>query len=352
MTTQAIPVSEWMPLSRADLTAFDDYMTNIVMEYMSLGWVGKMSKKGHAVLRAPDGKTTTSVSRSSSRASSGTRARADLDRWKNSQPGKAFGITPDTPEPDYGQDFLAILERTYGDERAMTYIDGLKAQAAKPEDLKGRIAVITADDKPGRWVLLDNHLRTVFAWSRDLDEDAAHIFAYETFHGEAPPAPAPETPVFECAECHATFPSGKSLGGHVNGHKPKVRCEIEGCSWEGKYIEAHYNRKHPGWTTTPVTTPLDWTTPVAVIAEEEYDTADASPIAEAIEREVNRFGAADPLIAVQALVDEVRQAREDAKSIQNLSDLSTRLTQELATVTKERDDLQARLDLLRETLSL
>src|SRR6188768_2835724 len=84
----------WRPLTRADLTTFDTFMTDIVMEYTSLGWMGKMSTKGHAVLRAPDGVTTTSVSRSSNRGSSGTRARDELNRWKNGQPGSSFGISP------------------------------------------------------------------------------------------------------------------------------------------------------------------------------------------------------------------------------------------------------------------
>ena len=114
----AAPTLGWRPLTRGDLTTFDDFMTNIVMEYTTLGWVGKMSKKGHAVLRAPDGETTVSVSRSSSRASSGTRARADLDRWKNNQPGRAFGISPDGMDAAADVHLTGILARARNDARA------------------------------------------------------------------------------------------------------------------------------------------------------------------------------------------------------------------------------------------
>lgn len=44
-----------------------------------------MSTKGHAILRAPDGETTMSVSRDSLRGRSGRNARAVLDRWQKQQ---------------------------------------------------------------------------------------------------------------------------------------------------------------------------------------------------------------------------------------------------------------------------
>ena len=60
----------------------------------------------------------------------------------------------------------------------------------------------------------------------------------------------------------------------------------------------------------------------------------------------------DPLDAVQALIEEVRANRVRTDDLLDMGKEMTALRETLATVTKERDDLQARLDLLRETLAL
>lgn len=67
-------------LTRLDLKAFDKRAADLVLETMEYGWLGRVSSKGHAILRAPDGQTTMSVARDSDR-STGANARADFDRW-------------------------------------------------------------------------------------------------------------------------------------------------------------------------------------------------------------------------------------------------------------------------------
>jgi hypothetical protein len=54
----------WRVLTRRDLNAFDDDATAAVLLAMERGGVGRISKNGHAILRAPDGQTM-SVTRSS-----------------------------------------------------------------------------------------------------------------------------------------------------------------------------------------------------------------------------------------------------------------------------------------------
>src|SRR5699024_3883928 len=64
-----------------DLTTFDKEATTLVLEAMDYGWLGRISSKNHAILRAPDGQTTISVSRDSLRGRSGRNCRAQFDRW-------------------------------------------------------------------------------------------------------------------------------------------------------------------------------------------------------------------------------------------------------------------------------
>lgn len=74
-------MAEYTRLQRTDLTTFDKEATTLVLEAMDYGWLGRISSKNHAILRAPDGQTTISVSRDSLRGRSGRNCRAQFDRW-------------------------------------------------------------------------------------------------------------------------------------------------------------------------------------------------------------------------------------------------------------------------------
>jgi len=50
-----------MPVS--ELTNFDKTSRSLITEYVDAGWTYDVSKRGHAILRAPDGISTTSVTR-------------------------------------------------------------------------------------------------------------------------------------------------------------------------------------------------------------------------------------------------------------------------------------------------
>lgn len=49
--------------------------------FLDAGWDGRISSRGHAILRAPDGVTTVSVSRGQSDHRALTQAKSDLRRW-------------------------------------------------------------------------------------------------------------------------------------------------------------------------------------------------------------------------------------------------------------------------------
>lgn len=66
---------------RSDLVGFAKECADLAMEAVEVGWTGKMSSKGHLIMRAPDGKTTMSISRSGGGRSL-KNMRSNLERWK------------------------------------------------------------------------------------------------------------------------------------------------------------------------------------------------------------------------------------------------------------------------------
>ena len=380
--------TDWRQLGRPDLTTFDDTMTGIVMEYMDLGWLGKMSKKGHAILRAPDGKDTTSVSRSGGRGGSGTRARADLERWKANRPGRAFGV-PLVPEREMFDD-LDDYER-YGvvmrDPKLRDHLRMMRDLGHTPETAHERLMVNTSSNSSEKenWYAIDPMTRKAVAWGKDLTEERVYEVHYGTNTLEKT-KPETESLPYVCDECGLEFDSGRSLGGHVNGHKPLVRCEV--CGWEGKYIIAHMDRKHPQWVAlsdaskdevkdlldsgelhpaaltsskvkdaiiaahgvgggNPTEKSLDWSNPIATVVD-----PDPLEALMADEPKTEPLATVDPLDAVQALIDEVRAGRSRHEDFLAASEEITRLRAELAEVTKDRDHYKAKVEVLREALDL
>jgi hypothetical protein len=67
MTPLRRGVPEWHVLTRRDLNGFDDSARDAILLAMRRGAVGRISKNGHAILRAPDGQTM-SVTRNSNKS--------------------------------------------------------------------------------------------------------------------------------------------------------------------------------------------------------------------------------------------------------------------------------------------
>lgn len=71
---------EWRPLTRRDLRGFDDGACDLILKAIGYGAVGRISQKGHALLRGPDGQTM-SVSRNTGMGNRGRQnAEADFVR--------------------------------------------------------------------------------------------------------------------------------------------------------------------------------------------------------------------------------------------------------------------------------
>lgn len=67
-------------ISRAELRDFGE-AADIIKGFLDAGWSGRISTNGHAILRAPDGVTTVSVSKAKGDHRALTQAKSDLRRW-------------------------------------------------------------------------------------------------------------------------------------------------------------------------------------------------------------------------------------------------------------------------------
>lgn len=77
---------DYVPLTKADLGSFDKEAVKHVTRAVELGWVGRVSSKGHCIMLAPDGETTMRVPPIMDAPGHGARnARAALRRWEREQ---------------------------------------------------------------------------------------------------------------------------------------------------------------------------------------------------------------------------------------------------------------------------
>lgn len=83
--------AELATLTRREIKAFDREARELVHDFHSAGWRSYLSQNGHAILYAPDGESTASVSGHSDGPHKSKAARADLERWlrRNGKPTTA-----------------------------------------------------------------------------------------------------------------------------------------------------------------------------------------------------------------------------------------------------------------------
>jgi hypothetical protein len=93
----ATTLREFGSLTRLDLRAFDRHSTDLIMKMIDHGWEGRVSQRGHAILRAPDGTTTASVSRDHSNGQTRRNAEAAWNRWLREQSAFGEAATPTAP---------------------------------------------------------------------------------------------------------------------------------------------------------------------------------------------------------------------------------------------------------------
>lgn len=93
------------PITARDIKKFDQEAKELVADFQEAGWRGYLSNQGHAIMMAPDGVTTSSVSGHSGGPHLAKTARADLKRWQREQKSSRNGTganghtTTTTTEP-------------------------------------------------------------------------------------------------------------------------------------------------------------------------------------------------------------------------------------------------------------
>jgi DNA-directed RNA polymerase subunit RPC12/RpoP len=110
-------MAEYTVLARSDLLLFDKESTALVMEMTSAGWTGRLSSGQHAIMLAPDGETTASVTRSSLRGRSGRNARSVFTRWQRQQ--RQLAAQEEEEMAEVVQYRCAECGRTFGTERSL-----------------------------------------------------------------------------------------------------------------------------------------------------------------------------------------------------------------------------------------
>ncbi|UDL16051.1 hypothetical protein QEH42_gp167 [Microbacterium phage Pumpernickel] len=75
-------MSTYGKLTAKDMRKFDDGARELVLRMVDAGWVGRITKQGHAYMRAPDGEVSATVARDSGRGRSGMNAEARFRRWQ------------------------------------------------------------------------------------------------------------------------------------------------------------------------------------------------------------------------------------------------------------------------------
>jgi len=79
---------------------FEEIPTKLIREMEAAGWTGKVSRKGHAIMRAPDGQTTCSVSPKVGAAFRAANLGMEFRRWQREQEAAAASQeAPEAPRP-------------------------------------------------------------------------------------------------------------------------------------------------------------------------------------------------------------------------------------------------------------
>lgn len=87
---------ELTELTATEVRQFSSEAKEILREFQDAGWRGYRSNNGHAIMLAPDGRTTASISGHTERGQ-GKAARRELHRWQRAQLRQAASLPTTTP---------------------------------------------------------------------------------------------------------------------------------------------------------------------------------------------------------------------------------------------------------------
>lgn len=74
----------WQPVTAQDLRAFGKETVALALRATEDGWLGRLSSKGHLIMRAPDGRATMSLGREEGKRALRNNL-ADYRRWQRSR---------------------------------------------------------------------------------------------------------------------------------------------------------------------------------------------------------------------------------------------------------------------------
>jgi hypothetical protein len=236
------------------LKTFDSDAQRLVFAMQAAGWRGYMSNRGHAIMHAPDGVTTTSISRDSLRGRSGRNAKAKFTRWVREQaereqaahaPG-SFGVLPDKPR-NMPIPVVTMAEIKKHPEAA-AFIRETDGTTSK--------TIVLDDETPRCWAVFD--VRGRFPRLVALGSECTERVAWEGLMAQAPalfPAAlrwdqddreqakgATVATRYACTfeGCDVSFETETQTRAHYMGHfQSAVPCDFPGCDHVSKNAGGH-----------------------------------------------------------------------------------------------------------------
>ena len=351
---QASPDHEKYPLlTREDLSSrtFDSQATDLVLRFQLAGWRGFFNRNGHVFLMAPDGKTTTSVSRSSLRGRSGRNAEAKLKAWNRQRRRQEPEPTRDTAFGD-----VKFVDPYPNGKMPVRALNEMKQDAALRDywtanpERRSELPLMGPDDV---WAMFDvaSPIRLVTfspRWTSDeawalLATEAPELFAINESAGER------DVQIFVCEidECGKRFEGKGEMARHqAVHHSGPVKCDHPGCDFVavnaaglGGHRRAH-RVKPPAVVEVPG---------AGVVGEPERGTSgEGRDVLMEHLMSMPSGGQAEALLAqvrsvvAAPLVEEIRQLRAD----------NARMREEIDKLTADKSEFEARLSLLREAMAI
>jgi len=313
-------------LTTADLAPFDDEAVRLIRAMESEGWRGRVSSRGHAILRAPDGVTTASVSRDHDKhRSTRQNAWAEFERWRRR------ATPPPTPE----------------DASMATVLVCPECQATFP-DAKALKVHTREAHKPMRPAYTCPECGEIW-WSPQAMR--LHLVRKHPDSDSLPPAdPTP------CTEpgCEYVGRSHGALNVHLRQVHPDGVCPLCGVKVRMATLSRHLGHVHtpeerdklaamPKVVVKPTKAPT-----AAVEATELHEApADRNGVLDYLVTVTTGKEAEDIVAAIRAvvappLVDEVRRLRTR----------NTQLQSELDTASQALGEAHAKLSIMREAMGL
>jgi hypothetical protein len=379
-----------------DLKTFDRDAKKLITLMQLAGWRGYRSNKGHAIMHAPDGVATLSISRDSLRGRSGANAKAGFRKWVTDNPeanpavaamlankdrpqpkSTAFGVIPEPPAywdettSPYPAELMHELMRNHQvrdflrDHKGVSEVDVLYAWDEEAKRAKDPHQWAVFDVTGSVPVLVGYGKGTTEAesWEK-LHEARPQMFAptEQVEAAEAAEQGSVDVQQFRCNECGKTFETAAAVNGHQNLAHSRVaavlKCEVCGREIKGAGPFSRHKTKHirdaeaaligavPKVAKTKAKADVT-VAPQAVTDDHRILTGSGDVLIDHLEQLPEGADAEQMIAAVRAivaapLVAEIRALR--AKVVEQAD--------ELATLTKSNGELEAKMSVVMETFNL